>query len=88
MAEYKIFFRRSATKDLERIPKNDLKRILNRIASLAKNSRPIGHEKLAGQERYRIRQGNYRIVYSIQDAELFVWIVKIGHRRDVYRKLH
>ncbi|MEZ4525686.1 MAG: type II toxin-antitoxin system RelE/ParE family toxin [Desulfobacterales bacterium] len=88
MAEYKIFFKHSAAKDLDSIPKNDLRRIVKRIASLAHNPRPKGHEKLAGHERYRIRQGNYRIIYSIQDQELSVWIVKIGHRRDVYRNLH
>jgi len=47
--------------------------------------RPPGCEKLTGQERYRIRQGNYRIIYSIQDLELTIWVVKVGHRRDIYR---
>jgi len=87
MAGYRIYLRESVLKDLEKIPKKDLRRILSRIKSLATDPRPAGHEKLAGQERYRVRQGNYRIVYSIQDDELTVWIVKVGHRRDVYRKL-
>jgi mRNA interferase RelE/StbE len=85
MAEYKIFFKRSAVKDLDPIPKKDLQRIIKRIESFAEDPRPAGCEKLTGQDRYRIRQGNYRIVYSIQDKDLTVWVVKIGHRRDVCR---
>ena len=85
MAEYKIYFKRSAVKDLDTIPKNDLQRIINRIDLLKENPRPTGCEKLCGQECYRVRQGNYRIVYSIQDDVLTVWIVKIGHRRNIYR---
>ncbi|MCK4766020.1 MAG: type II toxin-antitoxin system RelE/ParE family toxin [Candidatus Aminicenantes bacterium] len=87
MEEYKIYFRGSVSKDVEKIPKKDLKRILKRIESLARDPRPLGCEKLSGQERYRIRQGNYRVVYSIQDWELTVWVIKVGHRRDIYRKL-
>jgi len=85
MAEYKIYFKRSAVKDLDGISKRDLQRIINRIDLLKEDPRPPGCEKLSGQERYRVRQGNYRIVYSIQDDMLTVWVVKIGHRRDVYR---
>ena len=85
MAVYSIFFKDSVRKDLAAIPKNDLLRIMERIGSLAENPRPVGCEKLSGQEKYRIRQGNYRIIYSIQDAELTVWLVKVGHRREVYR---
>ena len=85
MAAYKIFFKRSVEKDFESIPKNDLKRILDRIKMLAEDPRPTGCEKLTGQERYRVRQGRYRIIYSIQDNELTVWIVKVSHRKDVYR---
>ena len=85
MAEYKVYFKKSVEKDLRAIPKKDLKNILQRIAMLAKDLRPAGHEKLTGQERYRVRQGRYRIVYSIQDEVLTVWIVKVGHRKDVYR---
>jgi len=85
MAEYEIFFRESVWKDVRKIPKKDLRNILSRIKSLSKNPRPPGCEKLTGQERYRLRQGRYRIVYSIQDVELTVWVVKIGHRKDVYR---
>lgn len=85
MAAYSIFFKESVRKDLDAIPKNDLQRIMERIGSLAVNPRPPGCEKLTGQERYRLRQGNYRIIYSIQDSELTVWVVKVGHRREVYR---
>jgi mRNA interferase RelE/StbE len=85
MAEYKIYFKRSALKDLDAMPQKDLQRIINRIDLLKEDPRPSGCEKLSGQERYRVRQGNYRIVYSIQDDVLTVWVVKIGHRRDVYR---
>lgn len=85
MAEYKIFFKRSAVKDLDPIPKRDLQRIIRRIRLLKENPRPEGCEKLSAQERYRIRQGKYRIVYSIQDDQLTVWVVKISHRRDAYR---
>ncbi len=85
MAVYKVYFRESVEKDLHPIPKKDLKRILRRIEMLADNPRPPGCEKLTGQQRYRVRQGQFRIAYSIQDDELTVWIVKVGHRKDVYR---
>jgi len=85
MAVYKIFFKKSVRKDLSTIPKNILKKILSRINSLGEEPRPEGCEKLTGQERYRLRQGKYRILYSIQDDELTIWIVKVGHRKDVCR---
>ncbi|HPD58336.1 MAG TPA: type II toxin-antitoxin system RelE/ParE family toxin [Smithellaceae bacterium] len=85
MAEYKIYFKESVEKDFRAIPKKDLKKILSHIEALAKDPRPSGHEKLIGQEKYRIRQGTYRIIYSIQDKELTIWVVKVGHRKDVYR---
>jgi mRNA interferase RelE/StbE len=85
MAAYKVHFRESVEKDFSAIPKKDLKRILQRIKMLEENPRPSGCEKLTGQERYRVRQGQYRIVYSIQDYELTIWIVKVVHRKDIYR---
>ncbi|MGA3086160.1 MAG: type II toxin-antitoxin system RelE/ParE family toxin [Thermodesulfobacteriota bacterium] len=85
MAAYKVFFRESVEKDFAAIPKSDLKKILRRIRTLAEDPRPSGCEKLTGQERYRLRQGRYRIVYSIQDKDLTVWVVKVGHRKDIYR---
>jgi len=81
MAAYKIYFRKSVLKDLEKIPKIDLKRIISRIEALADDPRPPGVEKFFGLDRYRIRQGNYRTIYSIQDNELTIWVVKIGARR-------
>jgi len=85
MAGYKVYFRESVEKDFRVIPKKDARKILQRIDSLALEPRPLGCEKLTGQERYRVRQGQYRIVYSVQDKESTVWIVKVGHRRDIYR---
>ena len=85
MAEYKIYFRESVEKDFRTIPKKDVVKILQRIESLTKEPRPHGCEKLTGHERYRLRQGRYRIVYSIQDKVLSIWIVRVGHRKDVYR---
>lgn len=85
MAGYRILFKRSVEKDLSDIPKKDIRKILNRIKALKNDPRPPGSEKLTGQERYRLRQGRYRIVYSIQDDELTIWVVKVGHRKDIYR---
>jgi mRNA interferase RelE/StbE len=85
MAGYRVFFKRSVGKDFASIPKKDVKRILNRIKTLEEDPRPPGCEKLTGQERCRLRQGRYRIVYSIRDDELTVWVVKIGHRKDICR---
>ena len=85
MAAYKVFFRESVEKDLRGIPKKDLQKIFHRIKLLSDDPLPSGHEKLTGQERYRIRQGRHRIVYSIQDKEVTVWIVNVGQRKDVYR---
>ncbi len=85
MAEYEVLFKESVWKDLRKVPKTNLKKILSRIEKLKGNPRPIGCEKLTGQELYRVRQGKYRIVYSIQENELTVWVIKVGHRSSVYR---
>jgi len=85
MAEFEIYFKESVEKDFRTIPKKDLRKILDRIEALSQDPRPPGHEKLTEQERYRVRQGLYRIIYSIQDKELTIWVVKVGHRKDVYR---
>ncbi len=85
MAVYKILFKKSVWKDFESIPKKDLKKILKHIELFGEDPRPPGCQKLSGQERYRLRQGRYRIVYSIQDIELSVWVVKVGHRKDIYQ---
>lgn len=85
MASYRIVFKKSVAKDLRPIPQKDIRRILKRIDSLAEDPRPTGVEKLSGDEKYRIRQGNYRILYIIEDEIITVTIVKVGHRRDIYR---
>jgi mRNA interferase RelE/StbE len=86
VANYKVFIKSSAAKELARLPKKDIQRIISKIKSLSVDPRPHGCEKLSAQERYRIRQGNYRIVYSIEDEKLFVYVIKIAHRSDVYKK--
>jgi len=86
MGSYELVFRRSVAKDLRRFPREDVRRILQRIRALASDPRPPGCEKLSGLERYRVRQGVYRIVYEIEDDRLIVLVVKVGHRRDVYRR--
>lgn len=85
MAQYKVFFKKSVEKDFKGIPKKTLLKILEKIQKLQDYPRPIGSEKLTGQEWYRIRQGTYRIIYSIQDNELTVWVVKVGHRKGIYK---
>lgn len=86
MARYELRVRPSVTKDLRGIPRADLQRILARMEALRDDPHPPGAEKLSGQERYRVRQGDYRILYSVADAELIVEVVRVGHRRDVYRR--
>ena len=85
MASYRIVFKQSVAKDLRSIPKKDVQHILRRIDGLADDPRPVGAQKLSGDEKYRIRQGNYRILYAIEDTVVTVTIVKVGHRREVYR---
>ncbi|MGD9950931.1 MAG: type II toxin-antitoxin system RelE/ParE family toxin [Desulfobulbus sp.] len=86
MAGYEILFKESVYKDLKHIPKTDLKRILARIEQLGLDPRQPGSQKLTGAELYRVRQGNYRIVYTIEDDKLIVCVVKVGHRKEVYRQ--
>ena len=85
MASYSLLIKASAAKELEATPKKDRTRLAARIGGLAATPRPPGSEKLSGEEKYRIRQGDYRIPYLIEDASSTVTIVKIGHRREVYR---
>lgn len=82
---YRVEVKVSAAREIEALPLCDRRRIVERIGALADDPRPPGCEKLTSQERYRVRQGDYRIVYSIEDDLLVVWVVKAGHRRDVYR---
>ena len=84
MKRYKLIFKTSVAKDLRGIPNLDVKRILQRIDSLANDPRGEGCTKLSGQERYRVRQGVYRILYEIHDDALVVCVVKVGHRGAVY----
>ena len=85
MASYSILLTRSAAKELEGLPTKDRHRLVTRIAALAADPRPTGAEKLSGADKYRVRQGDYRILYAIEDAALVVTVVRVGHRRDVYR---
>ena len=85
MAGYRIVVRKSVYRDLERIPKKDVRRILKAIGALADDPRPPRSRKLSGDEKYRLRCGDYRILYEIHDDELVVCIVRTRHRKDVYR---
>ena len=87
MEKYRILIKSSAAREIEAVgQKKDRQRIVRQIRSLADNPRPVGCEKLSGQsDRYRVREGDYRIVYSVDDRSLVVNVVKIGHRKDVYR---
>ena len=85
MESYEITFKKSVAKDLKKLPKKDVSKILEVIQSLSVNPRPPQVKKLSGQERYRMRKGNYRILYTIEDAKLLITVVKVGHRREIYR---
>lgn len=85
MEKYKIEFKKTATKELNSLPNKEIKKILNTINQLIENPRPINSKKLSASERYRIRSGDYRILYEIKDQILIVYIIKIAHRKDVYR---
>jgi mRNA interferase RelE/StbE len=84
---YSVEIKRSAASEIEALPLRERRQIVERIGRLVDDPRPRGCEKLAGGERYRVRQGDYRIVYTIEDALLTIWVVRVGHRRDVYRGL-
>jgi len=84
--KYELVVKPSVQKDVRGIPPKDLRRILERMEALRDEPRPANGVKLSGQEAYRIRQGNYRIIYELDDTKRIVTIAKIGHRREVYRK--
>ena len=87
MASYSLEIKRSAAREIEDLPtRKERRQILDRIASLARDPRPRGSEKLAGKNRYRVRHGPYRVIYGIDDSARVVCIVKVGHRREVYRQ--
>ena len=85
MENYRIVIKKSAAKEIERIEIKDRIRIIEKIRTLASNPPPAGSKKLSGQDKYRIRQGNYRILYQVIGQELIVNVVKVGHRRDIYK---
>ena len=85
MARYGVRFRKSVGKDLDPIPKKDVQRIMAAIDALADDPRPPQSRKISGSEKYRLRCGVYRVLYEIQDDVLVVCVVKVGHRKDVYR---
>lgn len=85
MAAYKIWIKKEAEKELLDLPKVDLIRVTKKIQKLQMNPRLPGCERLQGEDAFRIRQGNYRVVYLIDDHEKVVRILKVGHRREVYR---
>ena len=86
MDSYKVEFTRSAEKDLRRIDKQFVARIFAAIESLECDPRPVGCTKLSGSEHtYRIRVGSYRVIYDIEDDRLLVLVIKVGHRKDVYK---
>lgn len=83
---YSVVVKRSAERELRAVPRPDLGRVVTRIRRLADDPRPPGSERLSGEDRYRIRRGDYRVVYAIDDEQRIVEVVRIGHRRDVYRE--
>ena len=87
MVNYKIFLKPSAVKELGKISGKTLQKIVEKIENLAANPRPHGYEKLSNENIFRIRQGNYRILYTIEDYRLIVMVIKIGHRGEVYKRL-
>jgi len=85
MSSYKIKFSKGAVKDIRKLPKTTVERILYKVFSLATNPTPPGCRKIAGMENlWRVRVGNYRILYTVEDDILLIEIIKIGHRKDVY----
>jgi mRNA interferase RelE/StbE len=86
MASYKLVFKKSVSKDFRSIAHADVVSIVQRIDALVVDPRPDGSEKLSGQERYRVRQGVYRIIYEVMDELLIVTVVKVGHRKQVYKR--
>jgi mRNA interferase RelE/StbE len=86
VAKYRLLIKPSAVKEIEAIPlKRDRRRLVERIRQLAEDPWPSGSEKISGQNKYRVRQGRYRILYAIEAQDLVVQVVKVGHRKDVYR---
>ena len=87
MASYNIEIKKSASKELSKLPKKELKSVINKIKNLSADPRPTGSKKLSGDEKYRVRVGNHRVLYTIEDEKLVIYIVKVGHRKDIYKML-
>ena len=87
MANYKIQVKKSAQKEIANLQNKDLQKIIKKIESLTKNPRPLGVKKLSAEEKYRLRVGDFRILYTIEDDILLIYVVKVGHRKDVYKSL-
>jgi mRNA interferase RelE/StbE len=85
VAAYSVVIKRSAEKEIEHLPVGIRRLVVRRILALADDPRPHGSQKLAGEDKYRIRQGDYRVVYTIEDAIVTVTVVRVAHRSDVYR---
>ena len=85
MEKYKIEIKKSTAKEIKKLPTQVIKKVLAKISSLSEKPRPPDSVKLSGEEKYRIRCGDYRILYTIEDAVLVVSVVKVGHRKEVYR---
>ena len=86
MANYEIVVRQSVLKDLENLPRQEVRRVTAAIRALAADPRPPQSKKLSGEEKYRLRVGDYRVLYAIQDRQIIVTMVKVRHRKDAYRK--
>jgi mRNA interferase RelE/StbE len=86
MADYKIEIKRSAQKEIKKLPDTVLRRVVEKITSLGQDPRPDGCKKLSGEEKYRVRVGDYRILYGIEDDVLLIYVVKVAHRKDIYGK--
>ncbi len=82
---YAVIIKRSAEKELDALPKGVQERVLARLLALEENPRPPGVKKLQGQESYRLRAGDYRILYTVDDKSKKVLVLAIGNRREVYR---
>jgi mRNA interferase RelE/StbE len=82
---YRLFIHRSAEKPIAAIPKDDRQIVMDAIKGLISNPRPHACKKLVDRDAWRIRAGNYRVIYEIDDARIAVTVVKLGHRRDIYR---
>ena len=85
MEKYRVEVKKSAVKEIEHLPHRDRRSVLSKIAFLSENPRPHDCKKMSGDEKYRVRCGDYRILYSIEDHILIVYVVKVGHRKNAYR---